>query len=330
MMGAVIKVIRRARRDVQQRRVFELTLDLTVHVRERIFEVVRNVFVELVVLLVLDVALVARPQRGGLVHRLQAGLVLALLCHHDGQRDVIRVARDYGPHTVRLQQLILVFAKVQHHLGAASRPVQALDGVLTVAARLPTHAALGRKTRAARRHRDLVRNDEARIETDPELTDELGVARLIAGQALEELARAGLGDRPEVLDDLVVAHADTVVAHGDRACVLVDLDLDLQLAVAFVQGIVGERLEAQLVSGVGGVGDQLAQKDLLGAVQRVDHQVQELLDLGLEAAGFLGRRFLGRRFWAGVSTAEASGAGVSWESVSVVIFVAAIERCEWV
>src|SRR5690606_32199470 len=46
-----------------------------------------------------------------------------------------------------------------------------------------------------------------------------------------------------------------------------------------------ERLEAQLVGGVRRVGDQLAQEDLLVAVQRMDHEVQELPHLGLESQG---------------------------------------------
>jgi hypothetical protein len=53
-----------------------------------------------------------------------------------------------------------------------------------------------------------------------------------------------------------------------------------------------ERLEAQLVAGVGRVGDQLAQEDLLVRVQRVGDEVQDLLDFGLEGVGVLahGRR----------------------------------------
>ena len=43
-----------------------------------------------------------------------------------------------------------------------------------------------------------------------------------------------------------------------------------------------EALESQPVVGVRGVGDQLAQEDLPLAVQRVHHEVQELLDLGLK------------------------------------------------
>ena len=45
---------------------------------------------------------------------------------------------------------------------------------------------------------------------------------------------------------------------------------------------VGEGLEAQLLAGVRGVRDQLAQEDLLVRVQRVNHEPQYLLGLGLE------------------------------------------------
>jgi hypothetical protein len=47
-------------------------------------------------------------------------------------------------------------------------------------------------------------------------------------------------------------------------------------------------LEAQLVAGVGRVGNQLPEEDLAVGIQRVDHQLQQLLDLGLEAEGFFG------------------------------------------
>ena len=82
-------------------------------------------------------------------------------------------------------------------------------------------------------------------------------------------------------DHLVVRHADAVVADGDRARVLVVGDADLELGIVFVELGMVERLEAQLVGGVGRVRDELAQKDLRIAVQRMDHQLQELLDLGL-------------------------------------------------
>jgi hypothetical protein len=57
------------------------------------------------------------------------------------------------------------------------------------------------------------------------------------------------------------------------------------------QAGVVQGLEAQLVAGVGGVGNQLAQEDLAVAVEGVDHQLKQLLHFGLEAEGLLaGRR----------------------------------------
>ncbi len=46
-----------------------------------------------------------------------------------------------------------------------------------------------------------------------------------------------------------------------------------------------ERLETQFVSGVRRVRDQLAKEDFLVAVQGMDHQLEKLTHLGLEAEG---------------------------------------------
>ena len=43
-----------------------------------------------------------------------------------------------------------------------------------------------------------------------------------------------------------------------------------------------QRVELDLVDGVGGVADQLAEEDLLVGVERVGDEVEELLQLGLE------------------------------------------------
>ena len=59
-----------------------------------------------------------------------------------------------------------------------------------------------------------------------------------------------------------------------------------KFSIVLVEALVGERLEAELLGGIGGVGDQLPQEDLLVRVQRADHQVQDLADLCLELQGF--------------------------------------------
>ena len=97
---------------------------------------------------------------------------------------------------------------------------------------------------------------------------------------------SGLGDGAQVLDDLLVAHADAVVAHGEGSRFLVERDPDLELPLPFVQVIVGQGFEAQLVRRIGRVGDELPQEDLLVAVEGVDHEVEQLLDLGLEPKRF--------------------------------------------
>ena len=66
----------------------------------------------------------------------------------------------------------------------------------------------------------------------------------------------------------------------------------LRIGVALEERRVGHRFEAQLVARVGRVRHQLAQEDLLVPVQGVHHQVQQLLDLGLETEGFFGRRLV--------------------------------------
>ena len=181
------------------------------------------------------------------------------------------------------EQVVLAFAQMQRDLGAARRPSPSSRRRIAAAVGLPAHALRRRLAGAARLDRDLVGDDERRIEADAELADQVRVLLLVAGQLREELARARLGDRAEVRDHFVAVHADAVVADGERPRRGVVVDADRELGIVLEQRLIVERLEAQLVAGVGRVRDQLAQEDLAVRIQRVDHQVQELLDLGLEA-----------------------------------------------
>ena len=87
---------------------------------------------------------------------------------------------------------------------------------LAVAARLPVHARSGIEPGAARIDVDPVGDDERGIEADAELADQLRVLLLVAGHAREEFGGARLGNRAEMLDRLLAAHADAVVGNGDR------------------------------------------------------------------------------------------------------------------
>ena len=57
----------------------------------------------------------------------------------------------------------------------------------------------------------------------------------------------------------------------------------------------GDRLVAQLLAGVGGVGDELADENVAVGIDRMDHQMQKPRNVGLEALRrcSFGRRGLG-------------------------------------
>ena len=184
------------------------------------------------------------------------------------------------------KEFVLAFAQVQRDVGTARGLVDHLDGVVALAAGFPAHRLVGFDAGAAGNHRHLVGDDEGGIETDAELADQVGILGLVAGQRREEFAGAGLGDGAEVLDGFIARQADAVVGNGDGARGLVEGDANLEIAIVAIQRAVVQRLEAQLVAGVGGVGNQLAQENLLVAVQGVDHQLQQLLYFSLETQGF--------------------------------------------
>ncbi len=292
----VPEVERRVRGEVEKLGVLGLAFDPGVRPGQRRFEIVGDVLVELLVLLVGDLRLGASPQGRRLIdllgfllqHVFVLVLVPLLFLHEDGQGDVIGVLADDRAQAVTGQQVVFAFAQMQGDFRAARRLIHRLQRVFALPVAFPAHPVLGAHPRAAGHQGHAVRNDEGGIEAHAELPDQVGVLGLVAGQALEELAGARLGDGADVGDDLVAGHADAVVDYGEGTGRLVEGDADLELAIAFEQGGIGHRLEAQLVARVGGVGDQLAQENLLVAVQGVDHQVQQLLDLGLEAQGFSG------------------------------------------
>jgi hypothetical protein len=284
-----------SRRDVQELRIFLLAFDTGVHMRQRIFEIMRNMLVELLVLLVADLRLGASPQGRSLVHRFvfvgdDLGLLLLvpfLLLHHDRQGDVVGILADDLAHFPVRQKLVLAFTQVQGHFSAALRPLDHLDREIAFSRRFPTDRLIGLEAGTAGYHRHLVGDDIRRIETDAELADQMRVLGLVAGQRRKELAGSRFGDCSEVLYRFFARQADAVVGDAERPRRLVEGDADLQIAVVTVKAGIVQGLEAQPVAGVGSVGDQLAQKDLLVAVQRMNHQIQQLFDFCLKTESFL-------------------------------------------
>ena len=261
----------------------------------------RNVAVELLVLLVGDLALGLRPQCGARVDGLDLGgdgRLGALLgafrsrdglldLHPDGPGDEVGVLLDQLPDLPRcgvvVQLVVGVFGlEVQRHRGALRGVVDRGDRVGAVTAGFPTGG--GALARLAGQQHDPVGHHERRIEPDTELADEVADFTLLLrlAQLAAQLAGAGLGERADELHDLVAGHADAVVADRQRARSGIGVDVDVQVGGVDVQVLVLVRREPQLVQCVGGIRDQFPQERVLVGVDGVHHQLQQLTGLCLE------------------------------------------------
>ena len=150
---------------------------------------------------------------------------------------------------------------------------------------------------AARGDHDLVGDHESGIKTDAELADNGGgfLARVFGRKLVQEGLGAGAGDGAETAGQVFAGHADAVVREGQRLGVRIDRDLDRERSAVLDELRLGDRLVAQLLAGVGGVGDEFADEDLAVGIDRVHHQMQKARNVGFEAlsAGGFVRRGLG-------------------------------------
>ena len=177
---------------------------------------------------------------------------------------------------------------MDQHLGAARHPRRLL---FRRRRQLEAAAALGAphpglvRAGAAAGDLDPVGDHEHRIEADAEAADQ---PRPVVGlgQPLEERLGARARDGAEIVDQLLLRHADARIGDRQGAGLGIGRETDGEPLVAGDQVRPGDRLVAQLVARIGGVGDQLAQEDVGFGIDRVNHQVQQLGDFGLEGVGF--------------------------------------------
>src|SRR5882757_3562614 len=100
---------------------------------------------------------------------------------------------------------------MEDHLSATAVRANRFDAVITLAGAFPPDAVLDAEIRAAREDRHPVGHDERGVEADAELADELRILRVIGCEAFEKLAGPRLGNRADVLDDILARHTDAVV-----------------------------------------------------------------------------------------------------------------------
>ena len=124
-------------------------------------------------------------------------------------------------------------------------------------------------------------------EANAELTDDVNILVLVA--CLKILA-AGAGNGAKVLFQLILSHANAVIADGQGAVLFIGCNMNVQVFFFYVDGGVRQALEIQLVAGIRCVGDQLTQEDLAVCIDRIDHQVKQLFALGLKLMHSHGRK----------------------------------------
>lgn len=83
-----------------------------------------------------------------------------------------------------------------------------------------------------------------------------------------------------------LGHTNTGITESQGLVNRIGDDVDTEVLARVELGRIGERLITDLVQGIGRVGDEFSEEDLLVGVDSVDNQRKELRDLSLELEGF--------------------------------------------
>ena len=166
---------------------------------------------------------------------------------------------------------------VHDDVGADGLLVAFGDRVAVRAGGLPLIGLL--RTVLLRADGDAVRDHERGVEAHAELADDvdIGVLLVLFLGLLAELVGARRRDDTEVVFKLFAAHTDAVIRDRQRAVLLVDRHRDGKIAAVHADLVVRQRDVTELVDSVAGVGNDLAQEDLLVRVDRIDHHIKQTL-----------------------------------------------------
>ena len=213
--------------------------------------------------LVVEVAVVVVGELAGLLCPLRGRVVdyLVAAAHGDGQEAAVLLEQSVDARL--LEEFLVVVVDVEGYLSAAVGLVAVAHLEFGRAVAAPHYALCALLVRE-RAYLHLGRDHEGRVEAQTEVADD-GVGRvLVFGK---EFLGAGEGNLVDVFVDVLGGHAYAAVGDGEGAFLLVDGDRDVevaQLALIFAE----RRERAQLLGGVDGVAHQLAQKNLVVAVQK--------------------------------------------------------------
>ena len=236
--------------------------------------------IEGLVLFVTDLRLVFQPQR--------LDLVDPLAVEQNRKSNKVAVGFDQMLHPRLGRVLRAILLEVHHDLRSALLTRRIGDLISAHAVTRP-HQLAAISTPAARMHAHLVGHHERGIKPDTELTDHVRWRSAVFLDRFEEGLGAGMSNGSKIFHQLLMRHADSMVGNRERLCLFIGCDVDLQGQIGLMDVLLSRLKMAELLHRVGGIRDQLAQENFLVGVKRVDDQVEELLDFGLERVFFGGR-----------------------------------------
>ena len=263
ILFAVI-VVRRARGNEQKRVVGGGALGFRLYHLCGRGPIAEFLLVEIGVFLIGHFLFVALPQGHHAVQRLVFGVafifrrfivsVFVLICafngarflaqHADGPADIIGIFLHKARKAVIVQKFaVVLFALVvlddKNDVRAAGVLFTGGDGVALRPAGLPLPRP-GLAVRAAD-DSDLFGHHKGRIKAHAELANDvhLGICLCV----LLKIQAAAFGNGAQVLFQLVLRHANAVVAHGQRARVLIQRKADAKVFLFHLHGVVGEAAE---------------------------------------------------------------------------------------
>ncbi len=136
--------------------------------------------------------------------------------------------------------------------------------------------------RFSRDYLDAVGHHERAVEPHAKLADQVRILFRVSGQLGEEVPGSGARNGAQVGDQFLVVHADAGIGDGERLFLFVQFQVDARRKRNTLVGVVHQSQVAQCIQRVGGVGNQFAEKYLGMRIERMNDQVQQLMDFGLE------------------------------------------------
>jgi hypothetical protein len=105
-------------------------------------------------------------------------------------------------------------------------------------------------------------------------------------KSLHKRLGSGLGNGSKIVDEIGFGHSNTSIEDGQGLVLLIGDNVDLELRFSLKNTLVGQTHVADLIAGIGRIGNQFTQKDLLVGIKGIDDETEQLVDLGLKSERF--------------------------------------------